>query len=90
MASIKINILDDEFQIRSNEDDSHILKCSEFVDHKMREFKKATGINSPQKLAVLTALNLADELLKLKERYKNDIHSLDKEVKNLFLNLDKE
>ncbi|PID26777.1 MAG: hypothetical protein CR982_08610 [Candidatus Cloacimonadota bacterium] len=89
MPSIKIKILDEEYQMRSSENDKHVEKCCSLVDQKMREFKKSTGMNSTQRLAVLTAINLADELLKLKEKYRKDLHSLDKEVKELFINLDK-
>ena len=59
--SIKIKILDNEYLIRSNGDDSDNLhKIAEYVNEKLRETDESGGITE-KKAAILTALNIASD-----------------------------
>lgn len=80
---VSINILGNEYKIKGDSDPEHIKKVASFVDLKMRELE-GKGV-SPKKIAILTALNIADEYLKFQGSIKNRVehlHSLlEKELK---------
>lgn len=62
---MKVNIYDSEYIVRANESPEYVEKLAALVDKKMRHISKASSNMPISKLAVLTALNLADELCKL-------------------------
>lgn len=80
---VSINILGNEYKIKGDSDPEHIKKVASFVDLKMRELE-GKGV-SPKKIAILAALNIADEYLKFQGSIKNRVehlHSLlEKELK---------
>lgn len=64
--SIKIKILDNEYLIRSNGDDSeNVYKIAEYVNEKLRETDDNSGGISEKKAAILTALNIASDYFNL-------------------------
>jgi cell division protein ZapA len=65
-STITVTIFGTEYRISANEDSSYIEEVARYVDGKMREVSESASTQSPMKIAVLTALNLADELKKLK------------------------
>ena len=63
--SIKIKILDNEYLIRSNGDDSdNLYKIAEYVNEKLKETDESGGITE-KKAAILTALNIASDYFNL-------------------------
>lgn len=82
--SIKIKILDNEYLVRSNGNDSdNIYKIAEYVNEKLRETDESSSGISEKKAAILTALNIAsdyfnllDERDKLLEEIQNKSQSL--------------
>ncbi|HOJ49936.1 MAG TPA: cell division protein ZapA [Spirochaetota bacterium] len=63
---IEIEIFHTKFTLISNNREKTI-KIAKFIDEKMKEIYNITGISSSLKLAILAALNIADELFTLKE-----------------------
>ncbi len=61
---LKINIFGTEYPIRSGPETEteYIMRVAEYVDQKMREVDQSTGAKSSLKVAILAALNIADEL----------------------------
>jgi cell division protein ZapA len=59
-----------------------------YVNDKMMEIAQQTNIVDTSKLAVLAALNIADELFRLKENKETNINSVDKKVDELIIQLD--
>ena len=61
--SVKVHIMDKEYQISCEPDEkARLIKAAVDVDTKMRSVKRAGANLSVEKVAVLTALNLANEL----------------------------
>lgn len=54
------------------EEDIDYQGLARFVDTKMREIEKVTGTREQAKLAILAALNIADELRKLETSARED------------------
>jgi cell division protein ZapA len=69
-ASVRVEIFDQAYNLRGS-DPEYILKLAEYVDSKMRAVAEATNTIDTVRLAVLAALNIADEYHLLK---KNQVH----------------
>ncbi len=64
---VKIAIFGQDYPIRASvEDAEYIRDIAQFVDSKMREIDDTMKPSSTLKIAILTALNIADELMSLK------------------------
>ncbi len=66
-ASVRVEIFDQAYNLRGS-DPEYILKLAEYVDSKMRAVAEATNTVDTVRLAVLAALNIADEYHLLKRR----------------------
>jgi cell division protein ZapA len=64
-ASVRVEIFDQAYNLRGT-DPEYILKLAEYVDSKMRAVAEATNTIDTVRLAVLAALNIADEYHLLK------------------------
>ncbi len=67
-ASVRVEIFDQAYNLRGS-DPEYILKLAEYVDSKMRAVAEATNTIDTVRLAVLAALNIADEYHLLKKKH---------------------
>lgn len=65
---IRVEIYDQVYNLRGV-DAEYIIKLAEFVDGKMRNVAEQTSTIDSLRLAVLAALNIADEYHILKKKY---------------------
>jgi cell division protein ZapA len=65
-AGVRVEIFDQAYNLRGS-DPAYILKLAEYVDTKMRAVAEATNTIDTARLAVLAALNIADEYHLLKK-----------------------
>ena len=66
-GSVRVEIFDQVYNLRGSAA-SYILKLAEYVDSKMRAVSEQTATVDSVRLAVLAALNIADEFHLLKRR----------------------
>ncbi len=66
-ASVRVEIFDQAYNLRGSNPD-YILKLAEYVDSKMRSVAAATNTIDTVRLAVLAALNIADEYHLMKKK----------------------
>ena len=59
---VKVQIFGQIYSIRGELEDKYVQKLAKYVDEKMQAIADATGIVDTQKLAVLAALAITDEL----------------------------
>jgi len=59
---INVNIFGTDYKIATDTDVEYTRKVARYVDVKMREVAHSLSLRSAAKIAVLTAINLADEL----------------------------
>ncbi len=64
--SIRVEIYNQTYNIRSDGDNEYIIRLAEFVDSKMREISSGTLTVDSLKVAILAALHIADEYHRLK------------------------
>ena len=67
---MKIEIYDQIYSVNSGQSDEYLRELAAYVDGKMREVAEATRMADSLKVAVLAALNIADEMFTLRERQK--------------------
>ena len=86
----EVEILGQRFNIKSEESQEHVNRIVSYVSEKMKTISKDAKTMSLHHAAILTLLNVADELFKSKqevevykesvlERTKNIIHLIDAE-----------
>ncbi|MGH9968754.1 MAG: cell division protein ZapA [Pyrinomonadaceae bacterium] len=64
--TIRVEIYNQTYNIRSDGDTEYIIQLAEFVDSRMREISSGTLTVDSLKVAILAALHIADELHRLK------------------------
>ncbi|HEX6832770.1 MAG TPA: cell division protein ZapA [Rudaea sp.] len=70
---VSVNILDREFLISCTpEERTGLLAAAAHVDGKMREIRGASRALAADRIAVMAALNIAHELMQLKQRIDSD------------------
>jgi cell division protein ZapA len=68
-ARVSVRILEKEFFVACPyEERSALLDSAEYLNARMREVRDSGKVVGIDRIAVMVALNLANELLKLKER----------------------
>ncbi|MDW7675461.1 MAG: cell division protein ZapA [Bacillota bacterium] len=76
---IKVDIYGEEYTIKGTADSEYAKILAEYVDQKMKQVANKCPNLPLSKIAVLTALNIADELSKLQEDYDNLIKLIEDE-----------
>ena len=66
--SVRVEIYDQPYNLRGTDPD-YLFRLAEFVDTKMRIVAEQTSTVDSLRLAVLAALNIADEYQVLKRKY---------------------
>ncbi len=64
--SIRVEIYNQTYNIRSDGDNEYIMRLAEYVDGKMRDISSGTLTVDSLKVAILAALHIADEYHQLK------------------------
>ncbi len=87
---IKVTIYGTEYPIRGETDAEYIKKVAEYVDQKMYEVERSSSAKSTVKVAILAALNIADELFREREEKQELIKHFEERIYKLsnLLNLE--
>jgi cell division protein ZapA len=67
--TIKVEIYDQAYTVRSDGDPEYLKHLAEYVDERMREISSGTLTVDSRKVAILAALYIADELHQLRKLY---------------------
>ncbi|HTA24275.1 MAG TPA: cell division protein ZapA [Terriglobales bacterium] len=86
-SSVRVEIFDQAYNLRGS-DPEYILKLAEYVDGKMRAVAEQTHTVDTVRLAVLAALNIADEYHLLKRNQDSGTIDYLKRANNLANALD--
>ncbi|RMH62006.1 MAG: cell division protein ZapA [Calditrichaeota bacterium] len=80
---IKVNIFGSEYSLIGDEDDASVKQIAEYVDKKMREIDRSTNISSISRIAILTALNIAEELYQERQYRERLLEQLNEEARKM-------
>lgn len=79
VVKVTARIMGEDYTIRGRTSEEHILLIARFVDEKMLQIAEAYPKLGTSRIAVLAAINLADELLKVREQYEQLTRLLEEE-----------
>jgi cell division protein ZapA len=63
---LQVNIFNQPYHLRTDGDSDYVRRLAQFVDERMQTISSHTSVVDYAKVAVLAALNIADELHRLK------------------------
>ena len=76
-GSVRVNIFNQTYSLRAADGDgAHVERVARLVDERMRAVADGLAVHDVAKVAVLTALNLADELEGLKNFYEAELREV--------------
>jgi len=67
VTQVNVKIFGQEFTIKGEDSPAYVESLAQFVDKKMREVASASSVITSHKVAMLTAINIADELFRLRK-----------------------
>jgi cell division protein ZapA len=67
---VPVVIFGQTYKVRAEENSAYIEDLARYVDTKMKTIAEASGTTEALKVAILAALNIADEFFKLEEAQK--------------------
>lgn len=70
--SVQVYIFNQTYHLRSGSDAGYVMRIAQLVDERMRQISSHTPNYDALKIAVLTALNIADEMQRLKDYYERE------------------
>lgn len=81
---ITVKILGKDYQIACAEDQTHhLIDAALLLDSRMKDIRASGRVIGLERIAVMAALNLAHELLKLKDDIKRNSNDTDKRLQIL-------
>ncbi len=78
--SIRVVIYDQEYFMRGDLNQAYIEKLATYLDTKMRSIAERTRTVDTVRVAMLAALNVADEYHQMKAKYEKATHDIDEKV----------
>ncbi len=80
---VRISILGQEYPVRADADADYIREIAALLDARMRLILQAEPTRTPLKVAILTALNLTDEVSTLKREKQELIDCYERKVRRI-------
>ncbi len=87
---VEVEILGEKFTLRSEEEEDYVREVAGYVDLKMQEVLKTSRPVARYNVAMLAALNIADEYHRLKDRYETVHNRLEELSRRLAVTLSEE
>jgi cell division protein ZapA len=81
-SAVRVEIFDQPYNLRGSDPD-YILKLADYVDAKMRAVAEQTHTVDTARLAVLAALNIADELHLLQRKSEGGSNEFEQRTRKL-------
>lgn len=82
-GQMRVSIFGSEYSLLAENDESYIKEIARYVDDKMREIDDSQSLKSSMKVAILAALNIADELYQERAYREKLLNQLNEEAKKL-------
>ncbi|MDH3217447.1 MAG: cell division protein ZapA [Candidatus Krumholzibacteria bacterium] len=83
-----VQIFGREYKIRGHADKNYIAEMAKYVDNKMKELASNSSLPSQDRLAILVALNIADELFQERAKTSETISAVEQRANRLIALLD--
>ena len=80
---VEIRVFGQTYTVKTDADDAHIQEVARYVNETIEEILKKTKSVSSLNVAILAALNIAEDLLKEKEKRKALLHDVGAKSRDL-------
>ena len=80
---VEIKVMGQKFLVRSDSGDDYVNEVASFVDNKVTEIMKTSKSVASLNVAILAAMNIADEFLKYKAGKEKRFEEAQKKIKDL-------
>jgi cell division protein ZapA len=67
-----VTILGHEYPLHSHESSNYTLRIADFVDRRMAETASEQNLADPTRVAIMAAMDIADQILKHRDRRKTE------------------
>lgn len=74
--TVKVTIFNQTYSLRSMSGAEHVRVIAHLVDERMKQIASHLTTHDVSKIAILVAMNIADEMQSLKARYESEIERL--------------
>lgn len=79
----EISIMGQKFMIRSESNDDYVQQVADFVDEKIGEVMQSTKSVASLNVAILAAMNIADEYFKFRRDKEDSLTKAEKKIKDM-------
>jgi len=76
-GSVTVEIFGHEYKIKGDADPEYMAEIARYVDGKMKEVAKGAPVGSLAKIGILAALNIAEELFRMREEKTRVVQGID-------------
>jgi len=84
METLTLRILERDYSFSCpKEEKEHLLKAAQFLDSRMRDIRGDGRVVGVERIAVMSALNLASELLRSEQEKTQYVQDMNKRVQHL-------
>ena len=81
--SVKVTIYGTEYPVKGDADSQYIEEVAAYVEEKMREVAQGLSVKSTTKVAILTALNITDELFTVRRSTSDESEEIHNRISDL-------
>ena len=89
-TSVTVTIFGHEYTLKGEAEADYVQKIAQFVDRRMKEVAESSTIASSTKIAILAAINIADELFRERQKRHEALAMLDERTGHIASMLEKE
>ena len=88
MGVARVEIFGERYTLKADAEANHIQRVAQYVDGKFSEVAKSSPTISTSKMAILTSLNIADELIRLEEERESSERLVSAKIEELIYLVD--
>lgn len=88
--TFELTIFNQKFSIRSDEEERHVKKVADMVNRKMNEIAMQNKNLSVVNVAILAAINIADDFLKTRDQQSSQVAAWSEKLSTLLNRLETE
>lgn len=81
--AIEIKVMGQKFLVRSDSNEDYVNEVAQYVDEKMNEVLKTSKSVASLNVAILAAMNIADEFLKYKNEKEQRLEKAQVKIKDI-------
>jgi len=79
----EVSILNQKFILKSDADERYVQKVADYLNKKIHDIMHNSKSVSTLNVALLAALNVADDFFRMREKNKESHHSVEQKIKEL-------